>query len=295
MPENAGDVDDKKISFYYKINIPFSKITDIKIRNRLAGNTPGRSRCKRHRWQKVKAERKWLLKMLQIAVCDDEKSMGEYLRELIDRRLSGREDYCVSVFWSGETLLCEAGNFDIFFLDIDLKDMSGIDMARRIRQVSEAVIVFVTALKEYVFDAFDVHAFQYLLKPINEEKFFQVLDHAVAQCLPAKEKEPLVIRVKGIYRNIPKENILYAENEARKVALHLGEEQVSYYAKMGELEGLLGDSFFRCHRGYLVNLGAVKGYDTGSIQLKNGETILMAKQKYSAFVEAYMEFLRRKT
>lgn len=62
---------------------------------------------------------------------------------------------------------------------------------------------------------------------------------------------------------------------------------------MGELEELLGKGFFRCHRGYLVNLQAVRSYDAGTIQLKNGETILMAKQKYNAFVSAYMEFLRQ--
>lgn len=232
--------------------------------------------------------------MLRIAVCDDEKTMGEYLKQLIQRRLGDDKEYRVEVFSKGQELLKEGKNFDIFFLDIDLKDMSGLEMARSLRKESEAVIVFVTALKEYVFDAFDVHAFQYLLKPIDENKFFNVLDMAIAECRPLKQSEPLVIRVKGIYRNIPKESILYAENEARKVVLHLEEEQISYYAKMSELEGILGDAFFRCHRGYLVNLSAVEGYDTGNIQLKNGETILMAKQKYSAFVTAYMEFLRRK-
>lgn len=232
--------------------------------------------------------------MLQIAVCDDEKSMGEYLKQLIEKRLSAEKDCRVEFFSSGKELLERGKDFDIFFLDIDLKDMSGIDMARNLRQQSEAVIVFVTALKEYVFDAFDVQAFQYLLKPIDEEKFFKVLDMAIAECKTIKQAEPLVIRVKGIYRNIPRGDILYAENEARKVVLHLKEEQISYYAKMSELEEILGGQFFRCHRGYLVNLGAVKGYDTGNIQIKNGETILMAKQKYSAFVTAYMEFLRRK-
>lgn len=232
--------------------------------------------------------------MLQIAVCDDEKSMGEYLKRLIEQRLADDKDYRVEVFSSGTELLECGKDFNLFFLDIDLKDMSGIDMARMLRQRSEAVIVFVTALKEYVFDAFDVQAFQYLLKPIDEEKFFQVLDKALAECRPLKQSEPLVIRVKGIYRNIPRENILYAESEARKVVLHLKDEQISYYAKMGELEEILGDQFFRCHRGYLVNMNAVSGYDTGSIQLKNGEVILMAKQKYGAFVTAYMEFLRRK-
>lgn len=233
--------------------------------------------------------------MLQIAVCEDDKAMGSYLKQLIEQRLADENNYRVEVFLSGGELLERGRNFDIFFLDIDLKDMSGIDMARNLRENSGAVIIFVTALKEYVFDAFDVQAFQYLLKPINEEKFFRALDGAVAECLTGgAREEPLVIRVKGIYRSISRESIIYAENEARKVVLHLKEEQVSYYAKMSELEKILDGRFFRCHRGYLVNLNEVKGYDTGSIQLKNGETILMAKQKYGAFVSAYMEFLRKR-
>ena len=234
--------------------------------------------------------------MLQIAVCDDDETMGEYLRQLIVKKLGDDSNYKVSVFSAGKQLLKTGTQHDILFLDIELKDINGIDMARQLRKESESesVIVFVTALKEYIFDAFDVQAFQYLLKPIEEEKFFQVLDKALIECRTLKQAEPLVIRVKGVYRNVPKENILYAENEARKIVLHLKEEQITYYAKMSELEGLLGKQFFRCHRGYLVNLSAVKSYDTGSIHLKNVETILMAKQKYSNFVTAYMDFLRRK-
>lgn len=232
--------------------------------------------------------------MLQIAVCDDDETMGEYLRQLIEKKLAADGNYKISVFSAGRELLKAGTQFDIFFLDIDLKDINGIDMARQLRRESEAVIVFVTALKEYIFDAFDVQAFQYLLKPIDEQKFFQVLDKAMIECRTLKQTEPLVIRVKGVYRNVPKESILYAENEARKIVLHLKDEQITYYAKMSELEGLLGRQFFRCHRGYLVNLNVVKSYDTGSIQLKNGETILMAKQKYGDFVTAYMEFLRKK-
>lgn len=232
--------------------------------------------------------------MLQIAVCDGDEIMGEKLKQLIESRLQKEEDYRVLAFSTGRRLLESGIRFDIYFLDIDLKDINGIDMARRLRQGSEAVIVFVTALKEYIFDAFDVQAFQYLLKPIDEQKFFQVLDKAVAECRSMKQSEPLVIRVKGVYQNVPKENIMYAENDARKIILHLKGEQIAYYSKMSELEGLLGRQFFRCHRGYLVNLGAVKSYDTGSIQIKNGETILMAKQKYGDFVTAYMEYLRKK-
>ena len=204
-------------------------------------------------WREVRVQEGYDFEMLQIAVCEDDKAMSSYLKQMIEKGLAGREEYKVEVFETGKELLARGRKCDIFFLDIDLKDMNGIDTARSLREKSGAVIVFVTALKEYVFDAFDVQAFQYLLKPINEEKFFRVLDDAVRECFPDKE-EPLVIRIKGAYRS----------------------------------------QSFRCHRGYLVNLNEVQGYDTGNIHLKNGEVILMAKQKYSAFVSAYMEFLRRK-
>ena len=164
--------------------------------------------------------------MLQIAVCDGDEIMGEKLKQLIESRLQKEGDYRVLAFSTGRRLLESGIHFDIYFLDIDLKDINGIDMARRLRQGSEAVIVFVTALKEYIFDAFDVQAFQYLLKPIDEQKFFQVLDKAVAECKIVKQSEPLVIRVKGVYQNVPKENILYAENDARKIILHLRGEQI---------------------------------------------------------------------
>ena len=125
--------------------------------------------------------------MLQIAVCDGDEIMGEKLKQLIELRLQKEEGYRVWVFATGRQLLESGVSFDIFFLDIDLRDINGIDMARQLRQESEAVIVFVTALKEYIFDAFDVQAFQYLLKPIDEQKFFQVLDKAVAECRSMKD------------------------------------------------------------------------------------------------------------
>ena len=108
-----------------------------------------------------------------------------------------------------------------------------------------------------------------------------------------REKEPLLIRADGRYYRIDREKILYAESVGRKVVLHMPGGEIAYYAKMKETEAELGSRFFRCHRGYLVNFGAVKSYEAGSIRLKNGETILMSKQKYNEFAAAYAAYLRR--
>ena len=103
--------------------------------------------------------------MLQIAVCDGDEIMGEKLKQLIESRLQKEGDYRVLAFSTGRRLLESGIHFDIYFLDIDLKDINGIDMARRLRQGSEAVIVFVTALKEYIFDAFEYAAPGHIQSP----------------------------------------------------------------------------------------------------------------------------------
>ena len=81
---------------------------------------------------------------------------------------------------------------------------------------------------------------------------------------------------------------------ARKIVLHQKEGEISYYARMEELEQELGTQFFRCHRGYLVNLAAVKNFDAGTITLKNNEVILLSKQKYNDFAAAYLAFLKKR-
>lgn len=127
------------------------------------------------------------------------------------------------------------------------------------------------------------------------QEVLDVLNKGTAEQTLQRGKEPMLIRANGSYYRIEREKILYAENVGRKVVLHMKNNQIAYYAKMKEAEEVLGSQFFRCHRGYLVNLKAVKSYEAGSILLKNGERVLMAKQKYNDFVAVYTEYLRRKS
>ncbi|OYP30510.1 hypothetical protein CG709_06765 [Lachnotalea glycerini] len=105
---------------------------------------------------------------------------------------------------------------------------------------------------------------------------------------------PLIVGARGFYRRIEKDEIFYADNAARKIILHTRSENITFYEKMDDLEQKIGGQFFRCHRGYLINLDAVTSYDMTHIRLKSGEEVCMAKQKYNSFVTAYMEYLRRR-
>lgn len=236
--------------------------------------------------------------MLKIAICDDEQPIRDYLKKLTEKCTDAQ----VHVFANGEELLSDPTVYDIILLDISLNRKpdsgkpNGMEVAKKIRETSDVIIIFVTALKEYVFEGYDVGAFHYLLKPVDEQKFMEVMDKAISQIKKEKNTQPLIIRMDGNYIKIPVNNIIYAENEARKIVLHtknMKEETYSFYEKMEVLEQKLGDRFFRSHRGFLVNLQEVVRYDNANIELKNGDRVFLAKQKYNDFVTAYMNYLRK--
>lgn len=229
---------------------------------------------------------------MNIAICDDEKIIREQIRDLIAKQ---KADCYLAAYATGEELLAAEKHFEVIFLDIQMDGMNGIDTARALRKrKSETVLIFITGIKEYVFEAFDVSAFHYLLKPIEEKKFEEVFDRVVIEAGRSKEQgqERLFIKTRNRNITLDRNRILYIESRTRKVEIHTDEEVIEIYATMNDLEGRLGGNFYRCHRGYLVNMAHIAEYYTDSIQLNNGDNIYMAKEKYNEFVKTYMRYLR---
>ena len=237
--------------------------------------------------------------MIKIAICDDEANIRVYLSSLIQAQDCPCE---IVEYASAGDCLADYRELDLLFLDIELApSVSGLDgmaLARKIREratVTQPVIIFVTGYERYVFDAFDVGAFQYLLKPVDEEKFAQVFSRAVAQIGTTKEKPGRVLTLQSANtsRTVPLDSIYYIESSNHKVELHLKDGEFACYAKIGDLELELQDQFFRIHKGYLVNLSYVAGYSKRSVTLTNGERLLLSKYKYQDFVKAYLHFLKK--
>ena len=227
------------------------------------------------------------------AICDDEIEIGEQIKDLIR---SQKTDCRIEFYSSGEELLASEVVFDIIFLDIQMEGMDGLSTARQLRRKTDALLIFITGIREAVFDAFDVSAFHYLLKPVDQEKFGEVFRRAV-EVYRAGRQEPLVIRTGGRSLTLERKDILYLESRGRKVEIHRKAdpaEIIEIYANMDVLEEQLGEDFYRCHRGYLVNLAYIRDYDRESIGLRNGEIICLSRRKYDEFVKAYMHYLRRK-
>ena len=237
--------------------------------------------------------------MIKIAICDDEANIRAYLSSLIGAQSCPCE---IVEYASAGDCLADTQEIDLLFLDIELTiDRSGLDgmaLARKIRERAtgtQPVIIFVTGYERYVFDAFDVGAFQYLLKPVDEEKFAQVFSRAVAQIGTAREKPGRVLTLQSANtsKTVPLDSIYYIESSNHKVELHLKDGEFVCYAKIGDLELELQDQFFRIHKGYWVNLVYVAGYSKTEVTLTNGEKLLLSKYKYQDFVKAYLHFLKR--
>ena len=114
---------------------------------------------------------------MRIAICDDEVSMVQILEEKIKKLLP---DVVIDKYLSGDELIASGSKPDILFLDIQMPGMDGMETAKVFRQDNEnMILIFVTAAEEYVFQAFDVGAFHYLVKPFSDEKFKEVVTKAV--------------------------------------------------------------------------------------------------------------------
>ncbi len=239
------------------------------------------------------AGRKVIEAHMNIAICDDESRIREGIRQLLKETFPEAEVREFST--GGELLLAAGGSYapDIVLLDIAMEGMNGMETARKLRDLSDTLLIFVTGVKEQVFQAFDVGAFHYLLKPVEKEKLISVMTRAIAEVEKAKARPKIMlVKVQDGYRRLNVADILYAESDGRKVILHMRNEKLEFYEKMDELEKRLGEDFYRCHRSYLVSLAEIRGYDSTSISISNGEKIYLAKRKYGEFVQIYCRFLQ---
>lgn len=232
--------------------------------------------------------------MIRIAVCEDEYILLEQLTDDIKNILNKYSIlYSIRAFANGNALLaCE--KFDILFLDIGMQPLNGLELARRLRaRGDESKLVFITAHRQYAVDAYDVEAFHYLMKPVDLKKLEIVL-LKLCSILKAEYEHALTFCQGTLVRRIPFEQILYLEVMNRKIYLHKNEKSISFYGKLNELEPMLPDTFFRCHRSYIVNFDHVKHYKKEAIWLDNEYIVPLSRRRYQAFGLAFMYYLKKR-
>ena len=217
---------------------------------------------------------------LKIAVCDDEKTQTDYLKASVsawaEKALILPD---IITFPSAEAFLfdySENKDYDILLLDIEMKEINGIELAKRIRKENENVqIVFITGYPDFISEGYDVCALHYLMKPVSDEKLFPVLDRAVKNLSKAEKR--LTVSFDRQTEYIPFPDIIYLEAQSNYTVIHTYKTEYRMKAPLSDIEKQLDGGFFRCQRSFIVNLAQVQKIKSDSVILKSGQTVPISR------------------
>jgi len=218
----------------------------------------------------------------KIAICDDSQADREYIATLV-KLWSERagQPVRINLFASAENFLFqyeEKKDYDVLLLDIEMEAMDGVTMAKKLRLDNDIIqIVFITGYSEYIAEGYEVAALHYLMKPIKEDKLFEVLDRAVDKL--SKNEKNLHFESSGEMIRIPIYQIRYVEVFGNYVTIH-GAEEVKVKMTLGDLEKELDERFYRVSRSAIVNLTRISRVTKSEIKLSTGESIPLPRGAY---------------
>lgn len=227
----------------------------------------------------------------KLAVCDDSDADRQYISGLVSK-WAERTGHMVDLreFSSAESLLFAysgENDFDMLLLDIEMGGMDGVTMAKKIRSVNETIqIIFITGYSDYIAEGYDVAALHYLMKPVNEEKLFSVLNRAAEKL--AKNEKVLNFELGGEMIRVPIYKIRYADVFGNYVTIHTP-EKVTVRMTLGELEKELDSRFFRVSRSVIVNLTVISRVTKSEIKLNDGESIPIPRGAYESVNRAIID------
>ena len=234
--------------------------------------------------------------MIKIAVVDDENIICSYVEQSL---LNLSKKYGISietdVFNSGEDLIktIKETFYDVIFLDIKMKDLSGIDISRIIRNTmgNEAIqIIYISGHTEYAIEVFEYDPFHFLPKPLNNEKIenaFVKLIHKLRL-----KSEAFTYKVGHDSVKVAIKNILYFESNKRKIIIHYSDKKDEFYGSLENILQQLGKyNFLHIHKSYLVNPVHVHKCTYESVEMSNHVVLPIAQSKRKEIREKQLELV----
>lgn len=232
---------------------------------------------------------------IHIAICDDERTEIEYLKKLLykwseERSLALR----ISTFESAESFLFgyeKDKSFDILLLDIQMKAMDGLELAKQVRKDNESVqIVFITGFPDFIAEGYEVSALHYLMKPVNGQKLFEVLDKAYKNL--NRTGQPVLINLNGENIRIPTDEIMVCESFAHTIVITTKTKTYEARLSITEIEKMLDDSFIRCHRSYIVGIRHISRITKTDVILDSGKAVPLSRRSYDKVNKAFIKFFK---
>lgn len=231
--------------------------------------------------------------MIKIAICDDKRAEITYLTKLV-RKWAAAQGVSVHIldYESAESFLFayeDNKTVDVLLLDIQMKEMDGVELARLIRRDNDSVqIIFITGYPDYIAEGYEVSALHYLMKPVNENKLFEVLNKAVSRL--QKAPRMIIFPKTGGDIKIKADDIIYAEVLQHTISLYLVNGKEEFQMRISDMEKLLGNGFFKCHRSYIVSMRYVRRVTKAAMVLETGGEIPLSRNLYDAANQEFIKY-----
>lgn len=225
---------------------------------------------------------------INFAIVDDSIIDSGYVKELVIKWVNDKKYQSnIDLFSSAEGFLfhyVENKEYDILLLDIEMKNMDGVSLAREIRKFNKSVqIVFITGYSDYIAEGYDVEALHYLMKPLKAEKLYDVLERAVNK-IKQNEKH-LVLNTFDETIRIPLHEIIYIDVDRNYVTIHSNKDYTIKKA-LAEIEKELDERFFRIGRSAIINLKYICRVTKTDVYLNNGIILQLPRGIYEALNRA---------
>lgn len=231
--------------------------------------------------------------MVRIAVVEDEAACSEkicsYLRQYENEK---NEHFEITAFTDGDEITENyKAEYDIILMDIQMRFMDGMSAAEAIREMdSEVVIIFITNMAQYAIRGYAVDALDYVLKPVSYFAFSQRLERAISR-MEKRKGTYLAISLKGTMWKVDVSKVLYVESQGHNLLFHMAGDVCAGTGTMKEIEEKLAPHhFFRCNKGYLVNMEYVEGIQDGCAVV-HGEKLLISRARKADFMEALTQYV----
>lgn len=236
---------------------------------------------------------------MRIAVCDDnEQDISRMGRLIAEYQLSRNAQIDCHYFINSTEFLSnlKSGTYDLVLLDVLMPGVDGIQAARELRELDENVrLVFASASPEFAVESYHVGAYYYLLKPIDADLFFSMLDKIRGE-LSAQAEQGFILKSRDGVVWVAFAKLAYVEVINKTLFFHLADGVVrEITAPLGDYEGKLlsRSEFLKTHRSYLVNLNYVQALENNSLQMKSGHSLPISRQRHGRVRDAYMYFLQQ--
>ena len=229
--------------------------------------------------------------MLKIAIAEDEASARTALKEYLDRWQAENGQPVQAVFFESGSQLLEniPQGLQLALLDIQMPGLSGMETAHRLRRtLPELEIVFITSYTHFVFDAFKVNAFRFLLKPVEEHKVYEALDGFFRI-----HGNDHLLRIKSDYETVclNTKDIVYLEADNKRSWIHTTDRNIHVSKTMASVARQIPrNHFYKVNRAFIVNFNYICRYDQEKLTFKTGESVYISRNYLTAFKVAYRKY-----